>query len=82
MGKRIALLQGHPDPAGGHGSMRRCCAARATGRIGRRRRLKRNILEFCGVAPVRSTVIGMVEGRGSAREDWLQKVAVLGWRAA
>lgn len=44
--------------------------------------LKRNILEFCGVAPVRSTLIGMVEGRESAREDWLQKVSVLGWRAA
>lgn len=44
--------------------------------------LKRNILEFCGVAPVRSTLIGTVEGAASAREDWLQKVSVLGFRAA
>jgi putative NADPH-quinone reductase len=42
--------------------------------------LKRNILEFCGIAPVRSTVIGMVEGRRQAREDWLTRVAVLGAR--
>lgn len=40
--------------------------------------LKRNILEFCGVAPVRSTVIGMVEGRKDAREGWLTRLAVLG----
>jgi putative NADPH-quinone reductase len=40
--------------------------------------LKRNILEFCGIAPVRATVIGMVEGRKEAREDWLTKLAVLG----
>ena len=40
--------------------------------------LKRNILEFCGIAPVRTTVIGMVEGRKEAREDWLMKLSVLG----
>jgi putative NADPH-quinone reductase len=43
--------------------------------------LKRNILAFCGIAPVRSTVIGMVEGRKETREDWLTKLAVLGRRA-
>ena len=40
--------------------------------------LKRNILEFCGVSPVRSTVIGMVEGRKEAREGWLTRLALLG----
>jgi putative NADPH-quinone reductase len=43
--------------------------------------LKRNILGFCGIAPVRSTVIGMIEGRNETREDWLTKLAVLGRRA-
>jgi putative NADPH-quinone reductase len=40
--------------------------------------LKRNILEFCGVSPVRTTLIGMVEGRKETREDWLTRVSVLG----
>jgi putative NADPH-quinone reductase len=44
--------------------------------------LKRNILGFCGFSPVRSTVIGMVEGRREAREDWLTALAVLGNRGA
>ncbi|HEX7221168.1 MAG TPA: NAD(P)H-dependent oxidoreductase [Burkholderiales bacterium] len=40
--------------------------------------LKRNMLEFCGVAPVRTTLIGMVERGKEAREDWLLRLAVLG----
>lgn len=40
--------------------------------------LKRNILEFCGISPVRTTVIGMVEGRKDAREAWLTRLSVLG----
>jgi putative NADPH-quinone reductase len=43
--------------------------------------LKRNILEFCGVSPVRTTLVGTVEGRKEAREDWLARLAALG-RAA
>lgn len=43
--------------------------------------LKRNVLEFVGISPVRSTLIGMVEGRQSAREDWLRKLSALGRRA-
>jgi putative NADPH-quinone reductase len=39
--------------------------------------LKRNILEFCGVSPVRTTLIGMVEGRPAARVAWLARVAKL-----
>lgn len=33
--------------------------------------LKRNILEFCGVSPVRATLIGLVEGKPAARAAWL-----------
>ena len=43
--------------------------------------LKRNVLEFCGVSPVRTTVIGMVEGPAAARESWLRKMMALGSRA-
>jgi len=40
--------------------------------------LQRNILEFCGISPVRTTVIGMIEGRAGARAAWLAKMSVLG----
>ena len=40
--------------------------------------LKRNILEACGIAPVRATLIGMVEGSKEARDGWLTRLAVLG----
>lgn len=40
--------------------------------------LKRNILEFCGFSPVRTTIIGMVEGSAKAREDWLARMSALG----
>ena len=40
--------------------------------------LKRNILDACGIAPVRSTLIGMVEGSKDARDGWLTRLAVLG----
>ena len=39
--------------------------------------LKRNILEFCGVSPVRTTLIGMVEGKPAARTAWLAGMAKL-----
>jgi putative NADPH-quinone reductase len=44
--------------------------------------LKRNILEACGFSPVRTTLIGMVEGRSQVRESWLRKLAALGARGA
>jgi putative NADPH-quinone reductase len=44
--------------------------------------LKRNILEFCGFSPVRTTVIGMVEGSKDARAGWLTRLAVLGVQGA
>jgi putative NADPH-quinone reductase len=39
--------------------------------------LKRNILEFAGVSPVRSTLIGMVEGKREARDAWLARMPKL-----
>jgi putative NADPH-quinone reductase len=42
--------------------------------------LKRNILEFCGVAPVRTSLIGTVDSAKS-RQESLQKMQVLGRRA-
>jgi putative NADPH-quinone reductase len=44
--------------------------------------LKRNVLEFCGVAPVRTTLIGTVEGDADWRGGWLMKLAVLGRQGA
>ena len=44
--------------------------------------LERNILAFCGVHPVRASIIGMVEGMSSAqRGKWLARMQSLGRRA-
>ena len=41
--------------------------------------LERNILGFVGIAPIRATVIGMIEGPNVARrEKWLSKLQDLG----
>lgn len=41
--------------------------------------LKRNLLEFMGVAPVRSTLFGMIEAVGAEkRRQWLDEVEALG----
>jgi putative NADPH-quinone reductase len=39
--------------------------------------LQRNVLEFCGVSPVRASLIGTIDAAGS-RELWLAKVQALG----
>ena len=45
--------------------------------------LKRNILHFTGVSPVRSTVYGMVVGVGDdKRKQWLREVEALGHQAS
>jgi putative NADPH-quinone reductase len=45
--------------------------------------LKRNILAFMGVAPIRSTIYGMIEGVSAAkRQQWLRDVEELGRDAA
>ncbi len=44
--------------------------------------LKRNVLAFCGIGPVRDTLIGNVEGCGAAaRGRWLERMRTLGREA-
>ena len=44
--------------------------------------LRRNVLHFCGIRPVRATVIGSVESMSQARRGvWLARVQQLGKRA-
>jgi putative NADPH-quinone reductase len=45
------------------------------------RQLERSILRFVGIAPVRETLIGNVEGSASSRERWLVRMERLGQRA-
>jgi len=41
--------------------------------------LERNVLDFVGIAPVRTTLIGSVEAAGAAaRERWLDRMRALG----
>ena len=42
------------------------------------RSLERNILNFVGIAPVRRSLVGMVEGPALKRKRWLQRIAALG----
>ena len=45
--------------------------------------LKRNILHFMGVRPVRSTIYGHIEGAGAERRrQWLADVEAMGRRAS
>ena len=45
--------------------------------------LERNILGFCGLRPVRASIIGMVDGMSAkARRGWLDRLTRLGQRAA
>lgn len=47
------------------------------------RNLERNILKFCGIAPVRETLFGMVESASAEkRAQWLQQMERLGRAAA
>ena len=43
------------------------------------RGLERNILGFCGISPVRETLIGLVEAKSpAARQKWLDRLEALG----
>lgn len=47
------------------------------------RSLERNILKFCGIKPVRETLIGMVDAlTQEKRKSWLARLSGLGARAA
>lgn len=43
--------------------------------------LKRNILAFCGIGPVRASVVGSVDGSALRRAAWLKKMELFGKRA-
>ncbi|MEQ1575429.1 MAG: NAD(P)H-dependent oxidoreductase [Vicinamibacterales bacterium] len=44
--------------------------------------LERNVLQFCGIGPIRDTVIGMVETPNPRkRERWLERMRLLGREA-
>ena len=43
------------------------------------RSLERNILKFCGIAPVRETLFGMVDGvSDQRRQSWISELGKLG----
>jgi putative NADPH-quinone reductase len=45
--------------------------------------LERNVLAFCGIGPIRESLIGMIESPdASAREAWLERMRRLGRRGA
>ena len=45
--------------------------------------LKRNILGFCGIRPVRASLIGLVDAPDPGnRNGWLQKMTRLGYKGA
>ena len=45
--------------------------------------LERNILRFCGIGPIRESLVGMVEDGGpKRREAWLERMRALGRKAA
>lgn len=46
------------------------------------KQLERSILRFVGVAPVRATLIGNVEGSARSRARWLARLGALGERGA
>ena len=43
--------------------------------------LRRNILQFVGIKPVRSTIYGGVEASDDKRKQWLAEVEALGLEA-
>lgn len=45
--------------------------------------LRRNILGFCGVAPIKESLIGLIEQKNpQARAKWLARAAALGREGA
>ena len=42
--------------------------------------LERNILKFCGIGPIRETLIGSVEASAEKRQAWLVELRRLGRR--
>jgi len=45
--------------------------------------LERNVLGFCGIAPIKDNLIGMVESESNTKRDrWLEKIRALGIKGA
>lgn len=44
------------------------------------RGFERNILGFCGISPIRETLLGLVDGKPARRESWLRQCEKLGRR--
>lgn len=42
--------------------------------------LKRNVLAFSGISPVRTSLIGTVEANETHRQNWLIQMHALGWQ--
>lgn len=42
--------------------------------------LERNILRFVGIRPVRTSIVGLVEGKPRGRQHWLEQMRLLGSR--
>lgn len=42
--------------------------------------LERNILRFVGIRPVRTSIVGLVEGKPEHRQQWLEQMRLLGAR--
>lgn len=40
--------------------------------------LTRNVLGFCGIGPIKTSLIGTVEGSETKRREWLDKMRELG----
>jgi putative NADPH-quinone reductase len=40
--------------------------------------LERNILRFVGIGPIRASLIGVIEGKSTRRENWIGTIRMLG----
>lgn len=88
---RPGFAVGHPDKPGDYAKLLKGKSARIVVTMGMPafvyrwffrahslKSLERNILKFCGIKPIRESLIGMVEGKPAHREKWLGKMRALG----
>ncbi|WP_018954018.1 NAD(P)H-dependent oxidoreductase [Thioalkalivibrio sulfidiphilus] len=92
---RPGFAVGHPDKPGHYAKLLKGKSARIVVTMGMPafiyrwffrahslKSLERNVLKFCGIKPIRESLIGMVEGSAAHRENWLEKMRTLGRMAA
>jgi len=88
---RPGFAVGHPDKPGQYAKLLQGKSARIVVTMGMPafvyrwffrahslKSLERNILKFCGIKPIRESLIGMAEGKPAHRENWLGKIRALG----